>query len=491
VRRPKAHLFPWTLALCAAALALGCDALTDLAVSPTATPASPTPRPSSTPKPSATPRRPTSTPRPPTHTPVPASPTPSQELAWGSNVEVVAELDGDLVRWSPVAGELAYAVCDYLDPARDGVFLARGPAFEPRRISPSAAPCRFDDIGAFQLMWSPNGARLVFSDLALQPGEEFLTTRGIRLMDRSGGGLRAFDPEGRGMRLVGWMDGRSLVYLTYGGGGTWDGGVLDTSSGNVAAFLNRVSAAYPPNDRLIPIDQVYGFPAGRRPALALTRAGGEVPFLPSETFAGSGVTRFEDWFPDGRTMLVLTWEAGKALESDDPQTALEVWGTGTEQMTALVPGGIYGRLSPNGRLLAFFAPHALVVGSDGLVERVDRSLRGGKLYLMEIDTRRILFSTDGALPTESMLEQWGGERPVLLAWSPNGRRLVFFNTSLQWVSLDVATLQLRPITTNVGETLVEPQWSFDSQYLSLTRPPGRSSQSDVFLPGRTFVLIMP
>jgi Tol biopolymer transport system component len=152
---------------------------------------------------------------------------------------------------------------------------------------------------------------------------------------------------------------------------------------------------------------------------------------------------------------------------------------------------VHGRISPDGRLLALLAPHPLVVGADGLVQGVDRDRQGAMLYLLEISTRRVIFSIDAAGPTETMLEQWGGERPSLLAWSPDSRRLVFYDASQQVVLVDVETQQLTLITLSGGQTLGAAGWSFDGGYLSLTRPAGRSSETGEILPGRTFVLVAP
>ena len=65
-------------------------------------------------------------------------------------------------------------------------------------------------------------------------------------------------------------------------------------------------------------------------------------------------SKFEDWIDASNQMLVLTWDADVNLASVDlvhdiPVTDLQVWDVNSDTLIKVIPGGIWGRISPERR----------------------------------------------------------------------------------------------------------------------------------------------
>jgi hypothetical protein len=418
------------------------------------------------------------------------APAPSIELAWGDGVQVSAEIGADRVAWSPTSPRLAAYLCMWSGQEMDGVYIASSPGFAPTRLSPDQAECWGDVILPPQLLWTQDGQRVAFSGLWMQTGTATLNPENISLVNADGASLQTLDVSGRSMALKGWMDSSTLISMSYGGGGTWDVWIVDTLTGNTINPSRRVGGVYPPSSALIPVRPIVPFPRAQESAFALTRLGAATQRLASRVFGEAGNVRFEDWSPGGTSMLLLTWEADKDLLDGDAHTALETWDLTSGAMRVLALGGVHGRFSPDGKQLAIIAPHPLVIDASGHIQGANRSSDEAQLYLMEVATETVSAIAGHPQLNIADLEQFGGERPALLSWSPDGRRLVFRGTDLQWTVLDLGNQELTPITLSGGQTLIDPQWSFDSRYLSLTLP-AWASDSDEAFGGRTYIMEVP
>jgi hypothetical protein len=430
-----------------------------------------TPTPSRTPSPSLT-LSPTLTP----------TPTPTQKLTWNEEISIVSAIDIVEATWSPIAPELVGYLCTFPSTPSEGVYLANAPDFHARRLNPAEFGCT-SEWDTVALSWSPNGETIAWSGVG--PEGEWHTDTPIWIMDRLDGVIQQMDASGRMLRLPGWMDEQTLVYVGYGGGGTWRSGFVDIQTNTVYALGRTSSSVYPPADDLIPfqvLSPISTFFNSTRVVLRELVENGPVEWDPSEfypyskeiptsgSFSEQENSRFADWFPDGKRMLLLVWEYDTDLEDKNTATALEVWEAEQDTTYLLVPGGIYGRVSPDGRLLAFLTRHPLKL--DEQRKPLSEVMTGDVtlLHVMEIAKGSVVLSlpVDPQQISNRVYEEWGGYRPNLISWAPDSSSLVYQNDERNLTIVDITSGHLTPLTTSGGEQLTDPNWSFDGTYLSVT-----------------------
>lgn len=515
-------------------LTAGCTA-----VSPTPSPTTPAPaapivaeRPSRTPLATktavaATPNsirtpRPTATRRP-TRTLTP-TPTPAPDVIWASDFEVVAQvthdLEGDSIVWSPSANQFLTRHCVEQQTTKEFIFsllMATSPNFRLQDISPTDVRCNAA-AAAFQfppysIQWHPAGRLIVFAAEPIGPTYGFHSD--FFLYDHQTGTRKLL---AQGVKWA-WMNESTIAISSYTGGGHFNTFILDAETGMKIAdaetihlgLLKDVSADYVftewGGDQNFEIsaavvgltpdpDAPYSDEAAARPGFW----GPYIQALSVEFVADIGQLRFnsraEDWLPHSNEALVLTWDAAVTLRDlnlvhDTAVTSLQVWDVAADRLTMLLPGGVAGAFSPDGRFIAALTP-ATPLPNLQLIDRASGQVRlttpitatpsdygyRPDLHLaFSPDSRYLAFFAADASAANLTLKLYDVDaarlvfetaaQPMSVLWSPDGRRFVYRGAAGELALIDVPDGRIHPLSLGGGSRLRHPQWSFDGTYLSI------------------------
>lgn len=262
--------------------------------------------------------------------------------------------------------------------------------------------------------------------------------------------------------LLGWMDADTLV-VSSDCTTTTCLDVLDIRSGEVLLTQNFRGLAGEPNTQYVPIMYTNAFPGvGHVGVVGMKNTGFQsqepdekmehVQWLSFDGMEQADLTLFADWLP-GTNQMLVSWTS-----IIDNGSSLYLWDIDQNQSRLLVPGGLTGTFSPDGKTLAYLSngPNAVVP--------VDFMNFIPYLQVFDMDTQTVL----SAFPIAAELDYFGAFPRFNLEYkfSPDGRYLAYItpekNVMLFNTDDRTRTTISRPITGNV--TL---GWSFDSQYLSV------------------------
>jgi Tol biopolymer transport system component len=148
-------------------------------------------------------------------------------------------------------------------------------------------------------------------------------------------------------------------------------------------------------------------------------------------------SKFEDWINASNQMLVLTWDVDVNLSSvevlhDTPVTDLQIWDVDSDTLTKVIPGGIWGRISPDRRYLVYLQP----------------SSNFPTLQLLDRNSGQVIF----AQPAFAEFTRFSGEVDAFASFSPDGRFLTYFDSGTNLVIFDLesgkslSTFQAKPVT---------------------------------------------
>ncbi len=477
----------------------------------TSTPvASPTPSSTKTPVASYTPR-PTITPRP--------TATPFPNLVWSDEFTAVATFASSEIAWSPVKNELLINTCDFrLDTEENPsavIFHAEAPNFEKTNITPQEYHC--DYSAAFS--WNPDGTRLLL--VGSNPQENYFFNQ-LWVFETTNFYGRIFNSEiSWTIFPIDWMDNNTVVLGGRCGTGCafavmFDmhtekslassslGSIQDVTENYVATTFDFGTnyrdvgflATYPQED------YVQGYESG--PNVGFLRLGEPKP----DPYRNSYNSSFQDWLPQTNKMLVMVGERG-VMEDDEefyslpPMSDLQLWDVATDELTLVVPGGLYGRFSPNGHYLASIIPGesgpTMQVRPDPYEEILLEapmlavgewssfmpffSFSPNNQYLAFFTTAVSLppagsFKPSAQSSNETFLAVldlahnnivWSQPVPINdLFWSPDGTHLLHRATDANLTLLDVENGRTHPLTLDGGQLVTNPQWSCDGRYLSVS-----------------------
>jgi hypothetical protein len=102
-------------------------------------------------------------------------------------------------------------------------------------------------------------------------------------------------------------------------------------------------------------------------------------------------------------------EANRDLARDDPSSTLESWSLANDEVEIVAPGGIYGRIAPNGRWLAFISLHPLELSADATITGVDRGLTEPHVYVLELASQRVVYHAAHESVNTLLLEHFGAD----------------------------------------------------------------------------------
>jgi hypothetical protein len=369
----------------------------------------------------------TYTPRP-TITPTPTA-TPFPKIAWANN-NLISHLNGRQLRWSPNQNEFIFTHCELLQTDENElIFFVDVLLFEQVNITPDNFFCDPSD----DVIWSPSGQDIYFTGYGLI----YYGDSEIWRMKKDGTTAHPF-AVARYPSFIDWMNEFTLVYTAYAGGGHLAGVMFDVYKeesiasgvvhGRFLSINNDYVSAYSGMDHMLNVSAAYLSTEEWLPGKDL-ESGINIQHL-SWDYSEFRITtifnsRFEDWRPNINDMLVLTWDSeislwGIDLVHEPSVTNLQIWDIDHDELTMLVPDGIFGRFSPNGNHFVYFMPNE----------------ESPILHLMDYTSKNIIFSMPTVAETEQASGDFWGEVNTSLAFSPNGRFLTFFTPGI----LDTETL---------------------------------------------------
>jgi len=442
-----------------------------------------------------------------TRAPIPTT-TPFPNLVWNNEFAQVATFDSTEVSWSPVKNGLLINKCHLFsieDIYPEALFYAEAPNFEKTNITPLEYHC--DYSAAFS--WNPDGTRLLLA--GSNPDENyyfnqlwvFETTNFYGRVFNSGISWTIFP--------IDWMNNSTVVIGGRCGTGCefavmFDmhtekslassslGAIQDVTENYVATTFGLGTnyrdvgflATYPQED------YVPGYESG--PNVGFLRLGEPKP----DPYRNSYNSSFQDWLPQTNKMLVMVGERG-VMEDDEefynlpPMSDLQLWDVATDELALLVPDGLYGRFSPNGRYLASVIPSESGPTMQLRQEPFDQILLEAPtlavghswssllpFFSFSPDSHYLAFFTtvdsSQSAPThlairdlENNLNLWTLPAPSGdLFWSPDGTHLLYRAYDGNLTLLDVENGRTTPLTFEGGQLVSDPQWSYDGRYLSVS-----------------------
>jgi hypothetical protein len=318
--------------------------------------------------------------------PTTAITTPTPEIIWANGVNVLKVIETYSVVWSPTDNDFLFDTCPpdpYTQPSYAAIV----------RSNPSNISQLFPVTDEFlcpafgvSIAWSPDGQNILYTaapvtentqlDYVPEVGDIWITNREGQnpfiLLPHDKVGTR-WNPG-----FVEWIDGETVRYSGYAGGGhsrstmlnirtgeqsrsiVAHAGGISARSGNYLGGDSGVGTTYDTSAIAVSISESWNVNPNLTALEHLNEAiGGSHVYHLSTVFAdpnGPGYdlnSRFMSWLPGTDKMLVLTWEAGLDIVADSPPTQLQLWDIGDNSLTLIVPGAVFGRFSPDGRYLAF------------------------------------------------------------------------------------------------------------------------------------------
>lgn len=481
----------------------------------------------------------TKTPTPgPTEEPSPMSVPP---VVWAEPFSKHIELKGFEGIWSPTANEMVGT--EKLGLPKDfnvtgTLVLASAPAFVTTVLDDAHKNTAIGSV-----IWSLDGLSVDYviykspSGFTMSNGTFWTVARNASQLLSHGNSMGGF---------IGWMDARTLVHEGYIGGGQSFVAALDVltnhsvAGDSISAAIKKIHSRYIPMVGCRDFCNVCVLPKTVNTSQVLNDSNVYVcqsePGYPTDlrsfprpkAYDRSIDTIFQDWQAGTNNMLILA----QGQISDKPVSRLLLWNVDTNRVTSLAPGGLFGRFSPNGKLLVYITSGP----SDQYTEKnaknvpVDITISDAKQYLqlMNVSTGQILLRVP--------VKTYKGEdyslnssqeflTPTALSFSPDGRYLTFqtigpitlrdahFPTeavhgdttvdylhifdlqeekliqslpskgsilwaptsdkflckeSDNWHLFELSTHAIRPITLSAGNQFVYPAWSYDGSYLSFS-----------------------
>ncbi len=380
-----------------------------------------------------------------THTPGPSqtpAPTPLPPLVWAEPFSKHIELKGFTGLWSPTANEMAGIESTSLpvdfQADTDTLVSASAPAFVATILDNAH---RNTSIGS--VVWSLDGLSIYYV-IYKSPSGFTMNNGTFWTVAWDGSNLLSHGNLTGG--FIGWMDARSLVYEGYNGGGESSIGAFDVLTNrsltgdavtatieklhpryipmvgcrgfcNVCVLPKTIDASSTPNNNMVYVCQSEpGYPTDMR------------AFPRPKTYPDTIDTIFQDWQAGTNNMLILA----QGDVSDKSASRLLLWNVDTNRVTSPAPGGLFGRFSPDGKLLAYITsgPSDQYAETNAQNIPVDVTIPAEKQYLqlMNVSTRQIMMRVPVKTSKREDYSLSSSQKfttPDELSFSPDGWYLSF------------------------------------------------------------------
>ena len=425
----------------------------------------------------------TASPVPPTNTPNPTSttnPTPTSPptLSWNPSIPAAIVLDSFWGTWSPVENEMIGT--SLADPSRPMIAVASSPDFD-------LVPSTLNDQtwAGYRYYFSPSGKNLLSAAEEIEAFDPYLNEMVTLVHVDLHLGVTSEWGSFQWLELHGWMNENIAALSEYSGGGHAQLYILDVTKESAQAAAMIYGNVFKPNQHYLPfVEQyigIYGLSVLTRyaqPEPGMTMAE-EVPNpnvrnLPDIALQEETSAIFMDWLPDSNQMLVLFYTMD--YSSQVPDTAeLDLWDVDTNSIRKIIPGGLSGRFSPDGKWLAFYTYGALPLTESGAIspEASSEPPADGEfmLNLMDFKNRKVVLS----LPTIVQYDYLTFVDSMIIpnfAFSPDSRWFVFTTSGVVETPTSGWPIQLLADQDDPGAINL---LTLDDGALALSTPGGLSS----------------
>lgn len=373
-----------------------------------------------------------------------ATPTPSM---WAEPFRNHIELKDFTGLWSPASNEVVSidttAGAGDFENSRDALILASAPTFHETRLVNDTS----EDTTIGFPIWSVDGKK-IFYGIYNQP-ESWMNRGTLWSITRDGSNALSY---GGGLGgIQGWMDDHILIHSSYEGGGTSFVAGFDVLKNEdvvgevITGGLEAMNANYMAIATCLPVCYVCVLPKVtniQKPpdryncsVEPLMGIGDTRPFPHSEVYAKVGSedypyieTIFQDWQTGSNNMLVL----GQGKIENKFTSRLLLWNADTNKVTSLAPGGLFGKFSPNGKMLAYITsgPSSQYPEKNAQNIPLDLVTFDDEQYLqvMNVNTRQIMIRVPIKAHRRedySSSSAFDFTKPDELSFSPDSRYLSF------------------------------------------------------------------
>ena len=348
------------------------------------------------------------------------------------------------------------------------------------------SPLLYDFANKVEYTWHPDGERILFSGVPLPAEDDFFSD--VWIIDSNNQEARNLDRLGKFLEFLGWLDSDTLVYHDHWGAANWQVYFLDIKADKelASAYIHGSSVNTFTTDYAVGND-ISSEASSSAVSLFREIINPESQYSPyikvlSRDFADSCCEyAFNsvalDLLPKTNQVLIRTWDASEYLTNTlSIETDLQLWDVETDELTMLIPDGINGKFSPNGRFLAY----KLFGEENPPLHLLDRN--SGEILFVEPAKRwSESFSPNGRFltfysPTPELMiyDLESGQFlppiagvPFTPLWSPDNSRFVYEDANNGFSIYEIETGATYPLAASGGERLLDPQWSFDGTYLSV------------------------
>lgn len=418
------------------------------------------------------------------------------EPVWANRITETLRFEGTNLNWSPSANQFAYSLLT--DDLRSYIYLSHVEDFQPEDITPTT-------LGRYvNVLWHPSGNYFyIESTLADDPYDKPVGWKAII----SDSGLEELEPSGT--YDWGWLNDNLVISESRVGTGMFSISIVDTNTDEgIASTTFDGTIIDVTEDYVVLYDDMWASVAMLSqevisPEYQGFQEGTHVNYLsdvwyestPERSFRSA----FADVLPDSNQLLVTTWAEGQyptidAIFSGNVKTDLQLWDLANDEISMLIPGGIFGRFSNDGQLL-----FSIVVNDSQLVATLMNLQSDIDIFKMPVslefsnstfspDSRFISFFTplqldldeNGQVINSQATEEsyftiydvaWGQFlpqiplKPQIPIWSPTSDKLVLQHNDAYYL-LSVSDFEYFTISDTSTDRLFNPQWSHDGRYLS-------------------------
>ncbi|NDJ36014.1 MAG: hypothetical protein GYB64_15270 [Chloroflexi bacterium] len=442
------------------------------------------------------------------------SPAPTDEPALQWQPDVMVQRLGPLAGvWSPTADELVMADCSPEQGIYGELFFLRAPDFAPRQLVDSEPYCI--DLKP-RLLWSPDGQQLYY--FGITRSDTFEDAQIWRIQRSSLFQIQLENTDAHNPAFIGWMDSRTLAYLSRRSGGERTPFIL-----NALTLSQQGGGAFPAAEFAAPHPGFLPFTSGDPPqAAVIVRSprfdeqpeadGVFVRRVPPADYGLPGAqTRhlIAGWLPNTTRLLLVVYEAsGMVTDQILPFSVVASWDVDTNVVEVLIPDAVSAQVTPEGIAYMTLGPPDLT-GQGEPVTRSARPLPGAVPYLNLLVGSRVVYSRPVAVDaagqprialngstlavlTPEGLELVDAAGDVTGAYpaspdhtprfAPGGSRIAYWAPDENLTLLDVVSGETRALTVLGGQRIVDVSFSHEGTYLLVRLDGDPLPESAVLIP---------